>query len=241
MIRRRQFITGLGSAAAWPVVARAQKAERMRRVGVLSGYATDDVEGKARVTAFRQGMQERGWTEGRNLQIEYCWAGPNTERITSCAAELVDASPEVILAITSPSVAAMQNVNRTIPIIFAGISDPVLSRATACGVSACSCQSTKTIPWRRLASYCSRRHLRTWVGPMAATCGWTFVGPALTPIGYERSCRSWSACNPTSSWQSGPRQPLPSSGGDADDPDRLYERERPRRQRHRPTARPPER
>jgi putative ABC transport system substrate-binding protein len=124
-MKRRDFVAGLGSAAVWPLAARAQQPERVQRIGVLSGYATDDIEGNARVAAFRQGMQERGWSEGRNLQIEYCWAGPNTERIASCAAKLVGASPEVILAITSPSVAAMQNATRTIPIIFAGISDPV--------------------------------------------------------------------------------------------------------------------
>jgi len=77
---------------------------------------------------------------------------------------------------------------------------PVVARAqqaTACGTSACSCRATKTIPCGRLSFLRSLKHLRTWVGPLAARCGWTFVGPALTSIGYERSRRSWSACNPT--------------------------------------------
>jgi putative ABC transport system substrate-binding protein len=124
-MRRREFIAGLGSAAAWPLVAPAQQGERMRRVGVLIGLAEGDPETQGRLAAFRQGMQQRGWSEGRNLQIDYRWAGPEAERVMFYAAELVRTQPDLILAITSPSVAALQRATHTIPIVFAGIGDPV--------------------------------------------------------------------------------------------------------------------
>ena len=125
-MRRRKFITLLGGAAAWPLASHAQQPEQMRRVGVLSsGVAAADPEIRAFNAAFRQGMQERGWSEGRNLQIDYRCAGPDVEQIKSYAAELVDAQPDVIFAITSPSVAALQRATRTIPIVFVAISDPV--------------------------------------------------------------------------------------------------------------------
>ena len=130
-MRRREFIAGLGGTAAWPVAARAQQAERVRRVGVLIGLAEEDPETQGRLAAFRQGMQNRGWREGRNLQIDYRWAGPEAERVTFYAAELVRTQPDLILAITSPSVAALQRATRTIPIVFAGIGDPVGQRFVA--------------------------------------------------------------------------------------------------------------
>jgi len=125
-MKRREFITLLGgAAAAWPLAARAQQGERMRRIGVLSGLAADDPEMVARMAAFRQGMQEQGWSEGRNLQIDYRSAGADAARIKSYAAELVGAPPDVILAITSPSVVALRQVTNTIPIVFVAIGDPV--------------------------------------------------------------------------------------------------------------------
>jgi putative ABC transport system substrate-binding protein len=124
-MKRRDFIAGLGSAAAWPLAALAQQGDRVRRVGVLVGLAEDDSDTKARLAAFRQGMQERGRSEGRNLQVDYRWAGLDAERIRSYAAELVGALPDVILALASPSVAALRQATSTIPIVFAGIGDPV--------------------------------------------------------------------------------------------------------------------
>ena len=125
MSNRRDFITLLGSAVAWPLAGRAQQPERMRRVGVLSGFPADDPEMVARMTAFRQAMQEQGWSEGSNLQIDYRSAGADAARIKSYAAELVGAPPDVILAITSPSVVALRQVTNTIPIVFVAIGDPV--------------------------------------------------------------------------------------------------------------------
>ena len=125
-IGRRDFITLLGgTAVAWPLMARAQQGDRMRRIGVLSGFPADDPEMVARMAAFRQAMQEQGWGEGRNLQIDYRSAGADAARIKSHAAELVGAPPDVILAITSPSVAAVRQATNTIPIVFVGIGDPV--------------------------------------------------------------------------------------------------------------------
>ena len=96
-MKRRAFITLLGGAAvAWPLAARAQPVGRMRRIGVLGRLAVDDPEAQARVAAFRRGMQEQGWSEGRNLQIDYRWAGPDAERIKAFATELVATSPSVI-------------------------------------------------------------------------------------------------------------------------------------------------
>src|SRR5262245_26789376 len=117
-MRRREFITLLGGVAlTWPRAALAQQPERVRRVGVLSSaLAADDLA--PNIALFRQGMQERGWSEGRNLQIAYRLAGPEVEQIKSYAAELVSAQPDVILAITSPCVAALQRATRTIPIVF---------------------------------------------------------------------------------------------------------------------------
>jgi len=125
-MRRREFITLLGgAAAAWPVAARAQRRERMRRIGVLINLAADDPEGHARITAFAQGLQEAGWTTGRNVLIDYRWGGAGAEAMSKYAAELVALAPDVILAATSVSVAALQQITRTIPIVFVQVIDPV--------------------------------------------------------------------------------------------------------------------
>ena len=98
-MNRREFITLLGGAAAWPLAARAQQAERMRRIGVLMHLAADDPESQARVAAFLQGLQQLGWTDGRNVRIDYRWAAGDADRIRRYAAELVALAPDVILAV----------------------------------------------------------------------------------------------------------------------------------------------
>ena len=124
-MRRREFITLLGGAAvAWPLAARAQQPERMRRIGVLMTGAADDTEGQARLTGFLQGLQEFGWTAGRNARIDYRWAANDAER-RRYAAELVALTPDVILASTSASVAALQQASRSLPIVLASVTDPV--------------------------------------------------------------------------------------------------------------------
>jgi putative ABC transport system substrate-binding protein len=123
-MRRRGFIAGLGSAAAWPVVARAQQAERIRRIGVLMIQAADDPVGQARVKVFQQGLQQLSWTDGRNVRIDYRWAAGNVENSRKYAAELVALAPDVILAVGAATGLVLQ-ATRTVPIVFAAASDPV--------------------------------------------------------------------------------------------------------------------
>jgi putative ABC transport system substrate-binding protein len=124
-MRRREFITGVGVAVAWPALAGAQATGRVRRVGVLISLPADDPESLARVTAFVQGLQELGWTVGRNLQIDYRFVAGEVERYRRYAADLVALAPDVLLASDSPSLAALQQATRTLPIVFAAVTDPV--------------------------------------------------------------------------------------------------------------------
>jgi len=125
-MRRRKFITLLGgAAAAWPLAARAQPAERMRRIGVLMPLAADDPEAKARLAAFQQGLQELGWIEGRNVQTDTRFAGGDGERIRKYAAELVALTPDVILAAGGTVMAPLQQATRAVPIVFTQTTDPV--------------------------------------------------------------------------------------------------------------------
>jgi putative ABC transport system substrate-binding protein len=123
LIERRDFIMLLGgAAAAWPLAARAQQ---MRRVGVLMNLAADDPESQRRMTAFVQGLQQLGWTDGRNVRIETRWGAADVDRFRSYAGELVALAPDVILASGHPSVVALQQATRTVPIVFLQVVDPV--------------------------------------------------------------------------------------------------------------------
>ena len=123
MSSRRKFIALLGgAAAAWPLAARAQQPDR--RIGILMSTA-DDSDGQARVTAFREGLQKLGWTEGRNIRIDYRWAAGDADRMRAYVTEMVRSMPDVILANASPIVAALQQETRTIPIVFAAVIEPV--------------------------------------------------------------------------------------------------------------------
>jgi putative ABC transport system substrate-binding protein len=123
-MRRREFLGALGGGAiAWSLTARAQ--ERMRRVGVLMGYAENDREGQAFVAAFREGLQELGWAEGRNIRIDTRWAAADVKTMQRIAKELVALQPDLILTQNTPTTAAMLQQTRTIPIIFANVADPV--------------------------------------------------------------------------------------------------------------------
>ena len=125
-MRRRDFIkVVVGSAAVFPFAARAQQSDTARRIGVLMAYAEDNPEGKPRLAAFTQGLQELGWAVGRNIRIEYRWSGGDAERTRKYAMELVALAPDVILAGNTSTVRPLQQATRTIPIVFAGVVDPV--------------------------------------------------------------------------------------------------------------------
>jgi putative tryptophan/tyrosine transport system substrate-binding protein len=125
-VRRREFITFLGgAAAAWPLAARAQQRERMRRVGVLMNLTPDDVEGQARLAAFLQGLQEAGWAVGRNVRIDLRWGGGDPESFRKQAAELVALAPDIVFASGIPAATPLLQVTRTVPIVFAQVVDPV--------------------------------------------------------------------------------------------------------------------
>ena len=124
-MKRREFITLLGGAAAWPLAARAQQRERMRRIGVLMNLASDDAEGQARLAAFHQGLQQLGWTVGGNVQIDYRFGEGDAERYRRSASELVALAPDVLVTTGAPAVEALQRTTRTVPIVFVTVTDPV--------------------------------------------------------------------------------------------------------------------
>jgi len=123
-MRRREFIGFIG-AAAWPIAGRAQQSERKRRVGVLMGLAADDAQGQDRIAAFEKGLQQLGWTDGRDLQIDYRRGGGNTDLTRKYAAELVALEPDVILASGGSVMGALLQATRTVPIVFTQTPDPV--------------------------------------------------------------------------------------------------------------------
>jgi putative tryptophan/tyrosine transport system substrate-binding protein len=125
-IRRREFIVTLGGAAAvWPLTAHAQQSDRVRRIGVLMPLVQDNPVGQARIAALLQELQQLGWTDGRNVEIDIRWAGPNAEKLRKHAAELVKLAPDVVLANGSVAVAPLLQVTRTVPIVFVIVPDPV--------------------------------------------------------------------------------------------------------------------
>jgi putative ABC transport system substrate-binding protein len=127
-MRRREFITLLGGAASWPLAVRAQQHDEVRLIGVVVNEAADDPEAQASVAAFKQTLQQLGWSEGRNLQIDFRGAADNPERMQAIAKELVALQPQVILTRSTPVTAALLRQTRTIPIVFTVVSDPVGER-----------------------------------------------------------------------------------------------------------------
>ena len=124
-MKRRQFITLLAGTAAWPLVARAQQPERMRRIGVLMNRAADDPQGQARLSAFQQALQQLGWIDGRNARIDIRWHENDADRTRTYAQELIALAPDIFLADATPSVTALQHATRTLPIVFGSVLDPV--------------------------------------------------------------------------------------------------------------------
>jgi putative tryptophan/tyrosine transport system substrate-binding protein len=126
MMKRREFMTLLGGvAAAWPLTAHAQQDGRIRRIGVLSGNAEGDLENQTWFAAFRQDLERLGWSEGRNIRIDYRFAAAGPVRFQAFAKELLALQPDVIFANTTPAAAALQHESRVVPIVFTGVSDPI--------------------------------------------------------------------------------------------------------------------
>jgi putative ABC transport system substrate-binding protein len=130
-LRRRDFITLLGGAVAWPLSARAQQGDRVRRIGVLMPFDQNDPEQKRRLSAFIQALAGLGWADGRNARMDLRWHGDDANRITALAQELVGLQPDIILAGSTPATAAVQRETQTIPIVFANVSDPVATSIVA--------------------------------------------------------------------------------------------------------------
>jgi putative ABC transport system substrate-binding protein len=126
-LRRREFLVVLGGAAAWPLAVRAQQGDRVRRIDVLIGLDENDPVAKLQLSAFTQALAELGWTDGRNVRMDLRWGGADTNRTRALAHELVSLQPDIILTATTPATAAVQRETRTIPIVFATVSDPVAS------------------------------------------------------------------------------------------------------------------
>jgi putative ABC transport system substrate-binding protein len=130
-MRRREFIAGLGTAAAWPLATRAQQGERVRRIGVLLGPDENDPVAKTYITAFIQALAGLGWTGGRNVRMDLRWGGGDINRIRALAQELVGLQPDILVSSSTPATVALQGETRTIPIVFAGLGDPVASGLVA--------------------------------------------------------------------------------------------------------------
>jgi putative ABC transport system substrate-binding protein len=124
-MRRREFIAGLGSAAAWPLAVRAHQGERVRRIGVLMGGDQNDPFWTTRLSAFTQALADLGWTDGRNVRMDLRWGGGDINRVRAHAQELVGLQPDIILTSTTPPTLAVQRETRTIPIVFVNVTDPV--------------------------------------------------------------------------------------------------------------------
>jgi putative tryptophan/tyrosine transport system substrate-binding protein len=174
---RRAFITLLGGAAAWPLAARAQQG--VRRIGIMMNLAADDPEGQARIAAFLQGMQETGWVVGRNAQIDIRWGMGDPERIRKNVTELVALTPDAIFATTFPIVVALQQATRTVPIVFAGLFDPVgaglvtsLARPGGNTTGFASFEYSLSIKWLELLKQVAPRVTRVAV-----------LRDSLTPVG----------------------------------------------------------
>ena len=124
-MRRRDFISFVSSAAAWPLAARAQQPERMRHIGVLMALKEDDPQGQADVVAFQRALLELGWIDGRNIRLDYRWATGDPDRVRADATDLVQSAPDAIVVNSTPAARAFQQATRAVPIVFVAIADPV--------------------------------------------------------------------------------------------------------------------
>src|SRR3984893_1387699 len=125
IVRRREFFTLLGGAAAWPLAARAQQPDRVRRIGVLMNGAATEARRQTDLASFVQGLRQLGWTEGQNLRIDVRWNAGNAELAQTYAAQLIGLMPDVILAPSTTNLTAIRQATSTVPVVFVGVTDPV--------------------------------------------------------------------------------------------------------------------
>ena len=205
-MKRREFITLVGGAVMpmlRPLAARAQQPARMRRIGVLLATAADDPESQIRVAAFMQGLQEFGWSVGRNVRIDHRWAAGDAERYRTYAAELVALAPDIILASASPSVLALQQATRTVPIVFVGVVDPVggglvasLARPGGNATGFTVLEYGSSVKWLELLKQIAPRVVRvavirdsaqaSGIGQLGAIqAGASLYGVELSPVGFR--------------------------------------------------------
>ena len=159
-MRRREFITFLGGAAAWPLAARAQQGARVRRIGVLMPADENDPVVKTFVSALIQSLADLGWTDNRNVRMDVRWGGGDTNRIRASAQELVSLQPDIILANATPATAALQRETRTIPIVFGNVADPSpapSSRGSTARVGTSPASPSTRPRWEASGLSCSRR------------------------------------------------------------------------------------
>jgi putative tryptophan/tyrosine transport system substrate-binding protein len=168
MNRRREFIAGLGSTVAWPVVGRAQQPDRVRRIGVLMGYGEDDPLAKLWLSWFTQALEELGWTDGRNVRMDLRWGSGDTNRIRALARELVGFQPDIILTGSTATTAAAQGETRTIPIVSSGMSIPspaASSHGSIARLGTSPASPSRKPRWVASGLSCSRRSLPGSSGP----------------------------------------------------------------------------
>jgi putative tryptophan/tyrosine transport system substrate-binding protein len=197
-MKRREFITLLGGAAAWPLAARGQQGERMRRVGVLMNTTPDEPDSQARVTALAQGLQEAGWTVGRNLRIDTRWSTGDRARLRKEAADLVALGPEVIVAGVGPTTLVLQQVSRTVPIVMAQAVDPVgagfIKSMAQPGTNATGFTQFEfglAAKWlellREIAPQVARVGVVREVEGQVGVAQWAVIGAAASSLGVELS------------------------------------------------------
>jgi ABC transporter substrate binding protein len=197
-MKRREFIAGLGGAVAWPLGARAQQGERVRRIGVLMTLDENDPEPKARLSAFTQALADLGWHDGRNVRMDLRWAGSDTNRMRALAQELVRLQPDIIVATSTPATVAVQRETRTIPIVFGNVSDHVVMGITPRSTSQAgiSPASPSWKPrWAESSLSCSGRSRLDSSGPQSCSILTRLSHRLLChhlrrPPGRSRSCQS---------------------------------------------------
>jgi putative tryptophan/tyrosine transport system substrate-binding protein len=196
-IGRRKFLATLGgAAAAWPLAVQAQQGERMRRIGVLMNTTTDDVAHRANIAAFRHVMARSGWTDGRNVKIDVRWSGGDVVRLRKDAEELLGLRPDVIVAGFGPTTGVLQQLTRTVPIVFTTVVDPVgagfvdsLARPGGNATGFIQFEYTLSGKWlellREIAPQVSRVGVVRTAGGIVGIGQWAVIGAFASPMGVE--------------------------------------------------------